>query len=330
VRGLRTRVIPTAVLAGLVLLAAFVFHEQPPAAWLRVDAPTAVVVGQPFVATVTLTEPMDGVFLDFDLHGQDAKKKPLRCVAAGKSQAVSAGTRTYTFTLVLRDRPDVERAHAVIYLSTTGQWRDCIRSVRSDPIRVVRGVATAEDARIAELVVRDQLEDPAIEIPNPPAARAAIALIWFIGAVLAGLAWRRGESPRGVPVLPMLFLAIALWEATDAGAWIESSARSLVQSADLYEERRGFQQVATLAAALCAGALAVLGLRRTRRRVSGLTVAAVSIYGAVELGAMLSLHEIDRVLAASWGPVCIAIVLRALAACIAAAGIAHRLATSPR
>lgn len=55
-----------------------------------------------------------------------------------------------------------------------------------------------------------------------------------------------------------------------------------------------------------------------------LTLAGVVTYGAAEFAAMLSLHEIDAMLAAALGPLSIAATIRMIAAGMALAGIARR------
>jgi hypothetical protein len=104
---LRTRLIPAIIISLVAAIALLVFRREPEPSWLRVEAPSAIVVGEPFIATVTLLEPADGAYLDFDLHGKDARKHSLGFVAAGQPQAVKGGQRTFRFTLMLRERPEV-------------------------------------------------------------------------------------------------------------------------------------------------------------------------------------------------------------------------------
>ena len=324
---LRSHVLPVAILVLAIGLAVLILRDEPPATWLTVRAPASVQVDQPFVATVTLADPMDGSHLDFDLHGQDARHRPLRCVAAGTSAPISSLKHKYTFTLTLRDRPDLDRVHAVIYLSRTGSWGDQFRVARSETFSVVRagqGVMATQSA-VVPLLVHDQFEDPAIDVPNPPAVRLLGFLLWATAAVSAGLVWRRLPSPRGWPLVALVFAAMALWEMAAAGATLADLARRAAQANDVYEMRRGFQQVATAAALGLLGVVAAVGIRRSRRPLPALALAGIGLYAVVTLAAMLSLHEVDRVLAWSVGPWPLAAVLRLAAACAAAGGMAQRL-----
>ncbi|MBE2213556.1 MAG: hypothetical protein IAE82_06770 [Opitutaceae bacterium] len=320
----RTLLLPAAIAAGVVAVAVYVFREAPPAAWLRVDAPTAVVVAQPFVATVTLAEPRDGLFLNFDLHGRDARRHPLRVVAAGSSQAVVAQSHCYTFSLIVPGRPDLADAHAVIYVSTTGHWADRVQVAHSKSLQVVWAVPDDMDTQVAPLIIHDQQSNPKIELSSPPAVRIAISALWAAGAWVAIGGWRRRPIPRGIPALAAICLGLALWEAFALGAWIGEAARTFAQAADVYEDRRSFQQFATMGTVCALGGLAALGLRRSRPRMPAATLAGIVGYGATEFAAMLSLHEIDAVLATAFGPLSAAAALRALAAALALTGIARQ------
>ena len=320
---LRTRVIPAIFVTLVAAVALLVFRREPEASWLRVDAPSVIVVGEPFIATVTLLEPADGAFIDFDLHGKDARKSSLRVVAAGQTQAVVGGQRTFRFALVLRERPDVALVHAVIYLSRSEQWSDAFRVVRSDSLEVIRGTPRAADIVVRPLTVHDQKEDPPIEVANPPLLRAAIAALWLGAGGVAAAASRRSAPATAAGVFIVLCVVLATWEALAAGTWITEQARSLARAAGLYEERRIVQQVTTVALAGVFGLLAAVGLRRSRRQLPGLALAGMALYAVASLADMLSLHEVDRILAAQIGAWPLAGVLRLAGACAAAAGAAR-------
>ena len=49
---LRTRVAPSIALVLVAVVALWVFRPEPEASWLRVDAPSAMIVGEPFIATL--------------------------------------------------------------------------------------------------------------------------------------------------------------------------------------------------------------------------------------------------------------------------------------
>jgi hypothetical protein len=320
---LRTRVIPAIVVTLVAAVALLVFRREPEASWLRVDAPSVIVVGEPFIATVTLLEPADGALLDFDLHGKDARKSSLRVVAAGQTQAVVGGQRTFRFALVLRERPDVARVHAVIYLSRSEQWSDAFRVAGSDSLDVIRGTPRSADIVVRPLTVHDQKEDPAIEVANP-LLRTAIVALWLGAGGVAAAASRRSAPATAAGLFIVLCVVLAAWEALAAGTWIADQARPLARAAGLYEERRIVQQVTTVALAGVFGLLAAVGLRRSRRQLPGLALAGMALYAVASLADMLSLHEVDRLLATKIGLWPLAGVLRLAGACAAAAGAARR------
>ncbi len=282
-----------------------------------------IVVGEPFIATVTLLEPADGAYLDVDLHGKDARQRSLGFVAAGRTQAVLGGQRTFSFTLVLRERPDVARVYAIVYLSPFGQWSDAFRVARSDSFDVIRGTPGAAAVVVRPLAVHDQKEDPAIEVADPAFLRTAIAALWLGAGGFAARALRRSAPPTAAGLFIVLCGVLAAWEALAAGTWIADQARSLSRAAGLYEERRIVQQVTTVALASVFGLLAWVGLRRSRRQVPGFAIAGMALYAAASLAGMLSLHEVDRLLATKIGPWPFAGLLRLAGACAAAAGAAR-------
>jgi hypothetical protein len=318
-----------ALVAALVLVAAvFVFRAEPEATWLRVEAPAAVVVGAPLIATVTLLEPADGAFLHIDLHATGPSDSPVRVAAAGTTQAVASGQRTFTFSLVLRDRPDVSRVHAIVFLSRSGRWSDAFRVARSDSLAVVRGTPRAEDLVARPLRTRDQHEAPAIDVATAPLVRTAIAALWLGAAFIAARTWQRLPGGSAAGGFVVVCLALAAWEALAAGPWIAEHARPLARSAGLYEARRIAQQLGTIALVGVAGLLAVVGLRRSR--LPGLVLAGLALYVVVSLADMLSLHEIDRLLATGIGPWPLADLLRLTGACATVAGAALRARTRNR
>ncbi len=324
---LRSHVLPAAILVLVTGLAVLVLRDEPPATWLTARAPAAAQADQAFIATVTLLDPMNGTYLNFDLHGQDTRHRPLRCVAAGTSVPVSSARREYTFALTTRDQAGLDRVHAVIYLSRTGSWSDRLRVARSESFPVVRAGPgeTAGTGDPIPLVVHEQVSDPAIDVPNPPAVRLLGFLLWGAAAVGAGFVWRRVPPPRGWPLLTLVVAATAVWEVTATGTALASLARHAAQANDVYEMRRGFQQIATATALGLLGVIAAVGMRRSRRPLPALALAGLGLYAVVALAGMLSLHEVDRVLAWSVGPWPLAAVLRLGAACAVAGGMAQRL-----
>ena len=231
-------------------------------------------------------------------------------VAAGQAQAVVGGQRTFRFALVLRERPDVALVHAVIYLSRSEQWSEAFRVAGSDSLDVIRGTPRAADIVVRPLTVHDQKDDPAIEVANPPLLRTAIAALWLGAGGIAAAATRRTAPATAAGFFVVLCVVLAAWEALAAGTWIADQARTLARAAGLYEERRVVQQVTTVTLVGVFGLLAAVGLRRTRRQIPGLAFAGMALYAVTSLANMLSLHEVDRILATKFGARPLAGVLR--------------------
>lgn len=321
--ALRTHALAAIVVALVVAVAVFVFRNEPEAAWLRVDASAAVRAGEPFVVTVTLLEPADGAFLGVDLHATGASDRHVRVVAAGTSQAVGGGQRTFRFALVPREPFDVARVHAIVFLSRSGPWSDAFRVARSESLAVVRGTPRTQDRVARPLRVHDQDGTAATDVATAPLVRTAIAALWLGAAFVAGRTWRKATPGTAAAVFVVVCLALAAWEGLAAGAWLSDHARPLARAAGLYDGRRIVQQLATIALAGGIGVLALVALRRAQWP-PGLALAGIALYAVVALAGMLSLHEVDRLLASAVGPWPLADVLRLAGAATAAAAAAGR------
>jgi hypothetical protein len=321
----RARVIPAIVAAIVAVVAFLVFRGEPEAAWLRVEAPAVIVAGEPFVATVTLLEPADGALLDVDLHASEAGEGPVRVVAAGAPRAVAGGQRTFRFALVLREPIDVARVHAIVFLSRSGQWGDAFRVARSESLAVVRGTPRAEDLVARPLRVHDPHGAAAIGFATAPLVRTAIAALWLGAALVAARTWRRATPGAAAGGFVVACLALAAWEALAAGPWLSDHARPLARAAGLYDGRRIAQQMGTIALAGGIGVLALIALRRAQW-LPGLALAGIALYAVVALAGMLSLHEVDRLLASGIGPWPLADVLRLAGAGAAVVAAARRAA----
>lgn len=318
--ALRTRVVATIVATFVAAVAVFVFRGEPDATWLRLDAPAAVVAGEPFVVTVTLLEPAGGAFLGVDLHATGASGAPVRVVAAGQAQAVAGTQRTFRFALVLRDAPtDVARVHAIVFLSRSAQWQDAFRVARSDALAVVGSSPRAGDGVARPLRVHDPEDAAAIGIATEPLVRAAISALWLGAAIVSVRTWRRWTPGASAAGFVAVCVALAAWEALAAGPWLSDHARPLARAAGLYEGRRIAQQLATIALAGGIGVLALVALRRAQW-LPGLALAGIALYAVVAMAHVFSLHEIDRLLAIGIGPWPLADLLRLAGAGAAVVG----------
>jgi hypothetical protein len=226
---------------------------------------------------------------------------------------------------VLRERTDVAVVRAVIYLSRSELWSDAFRVAGSDWLDVIRGTPRAVDIVVRPMSVHDQKDEPAIEVTNPPFLRMTIAAIWLGAGGFAAAASRRAAPATATGLIIVLCLVLAAWEALAAGTWVADQARTLARAAGLYEERRIVQQVTTVGLVGFFGLLVAVDLRRSPPKLPGLALAGMALYAVASLADMLSLHEVDRLLATKIGAWPLAGVLRLTGACAVLAGAARHV-----
>jgi hypothetical protein len=319
---LRTFLLPFGVLALGCTAAVAVFRDAPRADWIALSAPSVLTIGQRYTVTLTLSDPRGGDYLVADLHGLDSHRRSLGVIRPGHAEAVSPLNRTYTFSFVVNGRPRLKSVHVVAYLSPSGHWHDHRRVARSEPIDLVHGYTAPSKA--IDLGIYDHVSAPEILVPNPFPLRLAIALLWGFAAGLAGLSWWRSPYPRNWPVLVIVLLGCACWEFTSVGSRLSDVAREIAQHAGFYEERRLPQEIATAFAVVVLSAGAAAALIRSQRHVPAAVIMGVSLFAVVGTAGMLSLHDVDRVLATDFGAIALAPAIRLLAPCLAIVGLLHR------
>ncbi len=308
------------VLAFAVAAIAWVLGEQDEAAWVRLRGPTVLSPGEAAVVTLTLSDPETAGFLMCDIHGGGRADSSLRVVAHGVPQAVVSGQDTYSFAPVLPDIPGIDHAHFVVYRSTSPRWKDRWIAATSRRYPVESPAAAA--SQVAAVPVFNQVHDPGMSIPDHRVARWLTGLTWIACAGIVVVA-RASGALRGWVGLAWisLFAALAAWELAAGGARLAELARTLAQDSDLYENRRGWQQFITAGALALAATLVAMAVVRPRVMMPFAVIAGVTLYGIVSVGAMLSLHEVDRVLGSTVLGISWAALLRFAAAAAAALGL---------
>jgi len=102
---------------------------------------------------------------------------------------------------------------------------------------------------------------------------------------------------RAASVLAALALAASVGHIFSAGSALAGAVRSFVIAHGWYELRYGYQQILTLAALFAAGALVIMAWKRMRTVPLRLGIAGLGLYAAVTLAALVSMHEMDALLA---------------------------------
>lgn len=309
--------LPTLILALTGAAAWWLLRKPPASDWVRIEAPRQVAAGASFVAAVSLLRDAEGSFLTVDLHGQTSTGRSLRSVAGGGSQPVESVPSSHTFTFAVPALPDLERVYLIAYTSSTGRWSDHQQVAASERVRIA-ALESASHGPSVPLRMTDQIHDPGAAIEDPLGVRASIALAW-LGCAIGILRKRTARTHAAHSLLlVVLFVALAFWELSDLGAALTRGARALAADRGWYDDRRGWQQGFTVAClALCA-LVAIVSLRRAPTARALLARLGSGIYACASLGALLSLHELDRLLAAQCGPLSVAAGMRLAGAALVA------------
>lgn len=294
---LRT-VLPWLSLAMACGLTWWVLHRPPPAAkWLEAEAPPAAAAGEAFPARLRIVRlppgiPPDPLQVSVHLHARSLWGG-WHYVAEAKPQPMVAG-RWLRFDVPVPPDVDLYRAFVLVFLSPDGQWDNRVYYMRSRIFRV-HPAALGTPKQMKPLVFLDR--GPVYPPPrvDSAAARFAIALGWLACA----LAWWRRMRPlhRAASVLAALALAASVGHIFSAGSALAGAVRSFVIAHGWYELRYGYQQILTLAALFAAGALVIMAWKRMRTVPLRLGIAGLGLYAAVTLAALVSMHEMDALLA---------------------------------
>lgn len=296
--------------AGLLLLGTVTWllltRPEPPADWLRVEAPAKVVSGETITIRVTLTDPEISLQLATSLHGWTSRNRRLRAISQAAPRRLDPAVRTFDFKLQVPELPDLAEVRAVIYLSPTGHWRDHIRVAATDPIPVKPAAHRTSLPELRPVAVYEPVPAPVTPRLESFALRHLIVALWLVVALGLGLrvvAGRQGRpattgNPARQPHATLVgaCLLIVLAELLHAEQRVGDAARQLALEYGLYDVRLLPQQLALLF--MVVGVVALAGfilLRARHRRI----VLGLLLHAAIAATAILSLHEADAVLYAT-------------------------------
>ena len=325
---IRSTVLPLLILALTCAGAWWLLREPPASEWVRVQASSEATAGAPYVATATLLREPVGAYIHLDLHGYGPRGAPLRCVAVGGAQPLVSGASDFTYRFTVPRMPELEQLRAIIYTTRTGRWSDHVQVAASEPVRLAPP-GEARTASTAPLRVVDQRSDPAITLEDPLWLRSAVGVLWIACAVIVAQPGRQGSRSRRARFLLFLLVILALVEFTGAGSILANSARALALDHGWYDDRRRWQQ---LFSAVCLAALALVttvSLRRTLTAWPTAVVLGAGVYVCASIVALLSLHEVDRLLASGFGSVPVSGMVRLFGAALVTFGMLRCRHTRP-
>jgi len=277
---------------AVVLLAAFawfgVLRPRPVSTWIRVETPPHAILGKGFPVRVTLDAPVGNARLAVDLHWLGSRSTARGFLVGSAPQRVDGRRDAYTFELPVDARTDLGQVQVILFLSPSGRWEDRIKAATTAPIPVQPHGTLAPFTTISVYDVRDE----SIPQSTPSVVlRALIAVLWLLNSIAL---WRRGARLRWMAAACLL---AALWELSSLETFIPQIARAAALEHELYAERFWAQQWSTLA--FLAGVLGWLAftLRHSPLHRTDGIAAALGLYAGISLSSLVSLHEIDRILA---------------------------------
>jgi len=302
--------------------------SQPPAKWLRVEAPRAVAVNGTLSLRLTLSPPAPSGLLGADLHWSGSRHEPHGYLSGSAPQAVTSAGGVFNFAIPVPPRPNLQRVFAVIYLGPSDRWSERTHAAMTEEIPVAVTAGNGGTA-LVPLAVHDEISDPEIRVDEVPPVRGLIALLWAVAAWCGGRnAGRTGAADgRIVPSwirqhwLALACLAAALLEGSGCGLLLTGRLRAFALAHHFYFERRGVQQLATLGAIVGAAGVGWFALVRVRPPGQSLALLALGCFAALALAEVISQHEVDRLFAMALGPLPLIQVLKLAAAGVALAGL---------
>lgn len=303
--ALRRRAVVLICFVSLVAALWFWLGRWGEVAWLTVEGPTHVVVGEPVQLRVHLTRGEQDALLCADLHWASDRNTPEGFLAAGDAKVAVHSGGTFDFRVPVPARDNLRFVNGIIYLSPDGQWSNHTFVATTELIPITR----TRDGRAPVLVrwpLRQLAEDFARIAPSrSPLLRWATGLTWLLAAAVLvrqlrparNVSMQHTKIPRGLMTVAAGFALAGIWELAGLENLLGNQARSLARAEDLYYPRATFQKLViavTIAAALVGLALA------WRKCVARPWLLAFGLYLAVTLVNLLSLHVVDQFAGRSW------------------------------
>jgi len=296
-------------LLGLGVCTWFGFRPSlPQAEWLTVEAQRTVTIGQPLVLRVTTNATTPAGILAVDLHWSNARRESRGMLSGATSQRVNPGKTTLTYYLPVPPRKDMAYVRAIIYTGPTRRWDTRTAAATSDPIWIVSTKERSpQDDELRRLAVYDQKPSPSAIRQDSPTVQAVIAILWMVGVVRW---WQRGtgflkpgsHDPKSSTWFSdrsaaLACLVAATWEALPIEERFGQWARAYAVDHGWYGDRAPYQLVLTCAIVMGAAGLSAIAWIRNRDWSHRFTWLGLGAYAGLTLASLLSLHQVDTLLA---------------------------------
>ena len=277
----------------LLLLAAAIWlglpWRNPPASWLRVEAPPHAIASQMLPVRVSVDAPED-TLLGVDLHWATTRREPRGLLSTRPRQRVDGGESTSTFELPVADPGELGHVSIILFLSPSGRWEDRSAAAATSLIPV-RTSGVLEP--LAPISAYDLAREEGPIVTALPLLRHTIAVLW----VLSGISLWRARVRGTAGWLALACLAATAWEVSNVENALAGAVRAAALEHRLYYERFWLQTGVTFAIVAATAAMIAWTLRRSRVGTTALVRAALCLYAGISVASLVSLHGTDRMLA---------------------------------
>ena len=293
--GLLLKTLILAAYAFLAVLVARQVLEFGDAKWLKVKMHASAFGDAPLQLEISLKKPVEGLYLRVDLHWMDESKKSRGYYAGSKAVQVSAKTAVYPFSYSLEKGDSAAFVFPVAYLSRDGTWGKRVKIAIGTPVPILRSKGPSGPLPLLTNRAQDVVEQPAPPRTESLPLRLLTAGIWLLVAIIPLVGQKR---PRNL-WLAAAALSCSLWEAFRLDTLVASGLRYFAWQDGWYLERRGPQYFISFIVLGIMLVLAIVLFVRSRRPSLALAWLAISAFWGIALLRVLSLHELDAVLARS-------------------------------
>jgi hypothetical protein len=302
-------------------------QSEPRAEWLRVEAPHRAVAGQRLLMRVHLAPLAEPTVVGVDLHWGTSRDFSVGYLASGGTQAAGKAGGTFEFEIPVTPKPGLRFVTGIIFLSRTGTWSDHTLVAATEVIPVSSAPGDQSERRLEPLRV-EPLGDRESGHSHPAALPRLLTALLFLAAAMG--AWgvaRSGEASRGAPVakqrwwlaLTVALALVCVWELLGLETWLDTQARAMARTEDLYYPRAVFQRV-VVSLALAVVPLILLYVRRIRRS-HRLLFTSLALYLVITAVNLVSLHVIDQVAGLAWHGLTLVQALKLTCAALVVRGV---------
>jgi hypothetical protein len=309
------RGLPLAVCLLSVGALTWLFLSRPPSpsVWCALESQSYGTVGQPFHVRVTLRKPLSAQDVKIDLHWATVRTERRGFLIGATHTPGSGRALTLDVTVDVPARDALGYIYAVVFVSPTASWADHTLAAISEPVVVHRAASAPASATLHPLAVYDENDSSTVAPTDSRVVRICIALSWLLSAAAC---WRLRHQP-GVHPLIVSCVVAASWELSSVERVLASSARNFMFEQGLYYGRQTFQIITTTIVVTSTAGLALFTLGRARGPSLRAAWIGFWLYAGTAIAGLISLHNVDALLAATVAGVSAQQIARLSAAFIA-------------